>query len=280
MKRYLHLSCFIALLSVAEAGAATEPLYEEVGPKDAEWLKLYNEYKANFRCEAKKNILAIENAVAGEVSRTRFRSTDAKLHDVRGDVERVVVFYVETDSLYNYDLDEFDERIAKYGFDYISQYCVFDDGVEVRCFSFDSMGRAVYPPLPGEYGTGAVWTANRNDRGQLVEYSLDENFMGSPSIRFSYDDNGMLNSMDYRGMLGIEIEYSYDESLNLVSTISKWKGSSETEGEDTIEYKIAKRDRSGNWIKRYIDITKEDRSEGGYSLSHKYAVEYRKISYK
>lgn len=280
MKRYLHLSCFIALLSIAEAGAATEPLYEEVGPKDAEWLKLYNEYKANFRCEAKKDILAIENAVAGEVSRTRFRSTDAKLHDVRGAVSKVVVFHIETDSLYNYDLDEFDEKVVKYGFDYVSQNCVFDDWVELRNFSFNPEGKAVYPPLPGEYDTGVVWTAKRNARGQLVEYALDENFMGEPTIRFSYDNNGMLKSMDYRGMVASKVIYNYDESRNLVSSITNWRGSSETEGEDTIEYKIAKRDRSGNWIKRYIDITKEDRSEGGFSLSHKYAVEYRKISYK
>lgn len=277
MKRYLHLSCFIALLSIAEAGAATEPLYEEVGPKDAEWL---NEYKANFKCEAKKDILAIENAVAGEVSRTRFMSADAKLHDVRGAASKVVVYHIESDSLYNYDLDEFDERIAKYGFDYVSQYCVFDDWVELRNFSFNPNGKAVYPPLPGEYDTGVVWTAKRNARGQLVEYALDENFMGEPTIRFSYDNNGMLKSMDYRGMVASKVIYNYDESRNLVSSITNWRGSSETEGTDKKVYKIVKRDRFGNWVKRYIDITKEDRSEGGYSLSHKYAVEYRKISYK
>lgn len=280
MKRYLHLSCFIALLSIAEACAATGSLKVEVGPNGAEWLNLYNEYKVGFKSAAKSDILAIENADGGVASLARFMSADAKLHDVRGAVSKVVVYHIESDSLYNYDLDEFDEKVVKYGFDYVSQYCVFDDWVELRNFSFNPDGKAVYPPLPGEYGTGVVWTAKRNARGQLVEYSLDENFMGSPSIRFSYDDNGMLNSMDYRGMLGIEIEYSYDESLNLVSAISKWKGSSETEGEDTIEYKIAKRDRFGNWVKRYVETTKEDRSEGGYSLSHKYAVEYRKISYK
>ena len=167
MKRYLHLSCFIALLSIAEAGAATEPLYEEVGPKDAEWLKLYNEYKANFRCEAKKDILAIENADGGVASLARFMSADAKLHDVRGAVSKVVVFHIESDSLYNYDLDEFDEKVVKYGFDYVSQYCVFDDWVELRNFSFNPDGKAVYPPLPGEYDTGVVWTARRNARGQL-----------------------------------------------------------------------------------------------------------------
>ena len=61
MKRYLHLSCFIALLSIAEAGAATGSLKVEVGPKDAEWLNLYNEYKVGFKSAAKSDILAIEN---------------------------------------------------------------------------------------------------------------------------------------------------------------------------------------------------------------------------
>ena len=280
MKRYLHLSCFIALLSVAEAGAATEPLYEEVGPNGAEWLNLYNEYKANFKCEAKKDILAIENAVAGEVSRTRFMSADAKLHDVRGAASKVVVYHIESDSLYNYDLDEFDEKVVKYGFDYVSQYCVFDDWVELRNFSFNPDGKAVYPPLPGEYDTGVVWTAKRNARGQLVEYALDENFMGEPTIRFSYDNNGMLKSMDYRGMVASKVIYNYDESRNLVSSITNWRGSSETEGTNKKVYKIVKRDRFGNWVKRYVETTKEDRSEGGFSLSREYYVEYRVISYK
>ncbi|MBR6103535.1 MAG: hypothetical protein IKP81_00565 [Paludibacteraceae bacterium] len=280
MKRYLFLPFFYTILSISGTCAATGSLQEEVGPKDAEWLKLYNEYKANFRCEAKKDILAIENAVAGEVSRTRFMSADAKLHDVRGAASKVVVYHIETDSLYNYDLDEFDEKVVKYGFDYVSQYCVFDDWVELRNFSFNPDGKAVYPPLPGEYDTGVVWTAKRNARGQLVEYALDENFMGEPTIRFSYDNNGMLKSMDYRGMVASKVIYNYDESLNLVSAISKWMGSSETEGTDTMVYKVAKRDRFGNWVKRYIDITKEDRSEGGFSLSREYYVEYRVISYK
>ncbi|MCR5568571.1 MAG: hypothetical protein K6G31_04775 [Paludibacteraceae bacterium] len=277
MKRYLFLPFFYTILSISGTCAATGSLQEEVGPKDAEWL---NEYKANFKCEAKKDILAIENAVAGEVSRTRFMSADAKLHDVRGAASKVVVYHIESDSLYNYDLDEFDERIAKYGFDYVSQYCVFDDWVELRNFSFNPNGKAVYPPLPGEYDTGVVWTAKRNARGQLVEYALDENFMGEPTIRFSYDNNGMLKSMDYRGMVASKVIYNYDESRNLVSSITNWRGSSETEGTDKKVYKIVKRDRFGNWVKRYVETTKEDRSEGGFSLSREYYVEYRVISYK
>lgn len=280
MKRFLFLPFFVAICAISDTYAATGSLQEEVGPNGAEWLNLYNEYKVGFKSAAKSDILAIENADGGVASFARFMSADAKLHDVRGAASKVVVYHIETDSLYNYDLDEFDEKVVKYGFDYISQYCVFDDGVKVRCFSFDSMGRAVYPPLLGEYGTGVVWTAKRNARGQLVEYALDENFMGEPTIRFSYDNNGMLKSMDYRGMVASKVIYNYDESLNLVSTISKWKGSSETEGEDTIEYKIAKRDRFGNWVKRYVETTKEDRSEGGFSLSREYYVEYRVISYK
>ena len=280
MKRYLFLPFFYTILSISGTCAATGSLQEEVGPNGAEWLNLYNEYKVGFKSAAKSDILAIENADGGVASLARFMSADAKLHDVRGAVSKVVVFHIETDSLYNYDLDEFDEKVVKYGFDYVSQYCVFDDWVELRNFFFNPDGKAVYPPLPGEYGTGVVWTAKRNARGQLVEYALDENFMGEPTIRFSYDNNGMLKSMDYRGMVASKVIYNYDESLNLVSTISKWKGSSETEGEDTIEYKIAKRDRFGNWVKRYVETTKEDRSEGGFSLSREYYVEYRVISYK
>ena len=277
MKRYLFLPFFYTILSISGTCAATGSLQEEVGPKDAEWL---NEYKANFKCEAKKDILAIENAVAGEVSRTRFMSADAKLHDVRGAASKVVVYHIESDSLYNYDLDEFDEKVVKYGFDYVSQYCVFDDWVELRNFSFNPDGKAVYPPLPGEYDTGVVWTAKRNARGQLVEYALDENFMGEPTIRFSYDNNGMLKSMDYRGMVASKEIYNYDESRNLVSSITNWRGSSETEGTNKKVYKIVKRDRFGNWVKRYVETTKEDRSEGGFSLSREYYVEYRVISYK
>lgn len=256
-----------------------EDMEEERSPEESDVWALYNVCKANFKNTMLADIQKIEDFDEQEFKLADFMSSDARLHDVRGKVSNVVVCRIKTDSVYNYkeeDLDLKDERV----FSYMTEHCAFEDYVPITTFSFDLNGKAIYMPLVDQGSNWVTWVSKRNDAGQLVSFVLDEKYGYGADITFWYGRNGMLDSMDYRGMTHDLTTYKYDNLLNLVSSHSKWSGSSETQGDDYVSYKIAKRDRFGNWIKRYKNITKEDRSEGEYHVFLNYEIEYRKIQYR
>jgi len=250
-------------------------LIVEDSPEDENWLTHYKENALNFKCTAIEDINAIENLEVDSVSVCDFVSYDAKLHDLRGNVSDVVIYLSETDSKFNFDLDEFCKQI---NYSSIAHYCVFEDWLAIRSFSFDSNGKAIYVPLVDLYDKSQVkWKSKRNKEGQLVRFELENYMADETEIYFYYGENGMLDSMYYYGMSGEKTQYTYDESHDLISSYSHACGSSEVDVKDSNTYKIVKKDRYGNWIKRLVYTDRID-SEGEYSERRKlYKVEYRKI---
>lgn len=228
----------------------------------------------SYHRSARRIISEIENAENVNTKASEFISSDAKLHDIRGTVKKVVELKIETDSAFNYNLE-------KFNFCLCSEYCVFSDAT-LNIFSFDKTGKAVYTKLydMSDNSNTIECIALRNDKGQLLSFETDENYMGCGTfISFAYNKTGMLDSMYYYGMYGESSKYKYDNEQNLISSYSHLRGSSNVDIKDSKRYKVIKRDKYGNWIKRHILIDRID-SEGEYSEKmRKYELEYRKIQY-
>ncbi|MBO4529932.1 MAG: hypothetical protein J5767_04770 [Paludibacteraceae bacterium] len=242
----------------------------------------YNKSKVNtyiktdvqsYHNSAEKNIRAIENAECTPIDHADFMSPDARLHDVRGRVAAVIEYHVETNPAYYRNLHEI-------RFNDNSKYCVFEDMEDfIKIYAFDSIGNAVYLPLASE-NTPSEYIVLRNGKGELLEYSHSyQDLDYDPNVYFSYDKNGMLDSMYYYGIVGGPTTFKYDKDQNLKSSYSYVTGSSETSEKDFSTYSIVKKDRYGNWIKRYVCIHRNI-AEGADSKNKViYRVDYRKIIY-
>lgn len=258
--------------------------HQEYG-KSVRAVRYYNITKVNtyiktdvqsYHNSAEKNIRAIENAASTPIDHADFMSPDARLHDVRGDVAAVIEYHVETNPAYYRNLQEIEFKDN-------SKYSVFDaQGDFIKIYAFDSTGKAVYLPLEFKNMPDKTpeYATLRNGRGELLKYSyFDWDFDFCPSVCFFYARNGMLDSMYYYGIVGGPTTFKYDRDQNLISSYSHVGGSSETYVKDSSTYNIAKLDRYGNWIKRYVCIHRID-GEGDYSENKViYRVDYRKIIY-
>lgn len=91
-----------------------------------------------------------------------------------------------------------------------------------------------------------------------------EDYGGMPAIsEYTYDDNGLVKTMDVKGIEGKSItEYTYNDDGELIKTIEK--GSAEGSAfEDETTYTILERDANKNWTKRFSKHTYKEGPDNG-----------------
>ncbi len=109
----------------------------------------------------------------------------------------------------------------------------------------------------GSYNEGAKVQLIRNDKGQMVEYSVGAGDSGYTTT-IEYDING--NPVDVADQYwegASSEEYTYNKKGKLESSVLKYSFDYETETTETSTFKYLEYDDNGNWTKCLEKITSD-----------------------
>lgn len=198
-----------------------------------------------------------------------FKSPDRQLYDLRGNVSKMVIKRLRSNSAWS---DTVDKSI--YG--------------ETE-YLFDKDGKLIDKPND----SGNEWKSTRSGNGRILKREMRFEDGEGYSKKYLYNKDGMLEKQMEEDLISIDtIKYQYDGYLNLISSTSSGVFEEFQRLRDITNYKIVERDSKGNWTKRYLtrlheniynpsilDENYEGDEKEVVEKSTDYTIELREIEY-
>lgn len=161
-----------------------------------------------------------------------YMSPDGVLLEVRGNVKKVVVKTTDCDENGNPTIEDW----------------------SIKTYVFDKKLRAKLDKAVDDKLT-------RNDKGQVVkmETVMDNNF--HLIQKFTYNDNGLLNTQETTGMDWCGTKTFHYDNQNYLSWTEEQAASEGVSTTEIERYKILEKDSHGNWTKRIVSTTADSEED-------------------
>lgn len=196
-----------------------------------------------------------------------FTSYNRQLYDLRGDVSKMVLKRLKSNSVWRDTLE------GDFGTEYL----------------FDKNGKLIDNLDP----SGNGWKSVHSGNGQIQKRDLQSGGEYIFSEKYLYNKDGMLKKMIVESPSGDNNDttiYQYDKYLNLITSNSSGIFEEFQSLTNTRSYRIIERDSKGNWTKRYLTSIQENRytpssiddegeDEEVVEKSTTYLIELRNIEY-